>query len=389
MRHLVLAVISVFGFWLTGCQSNGPSFDPRSPVQGYTPRELGAMTNTLDLEEQAFTNYPRAQGLSAEMLQPPTAPYRLGPGDSIDVEILGEANSRFPATVGPDGKIYYGLLPGTFVWGLTLGETKEVLEKGLQKYVRVAPDVTVTLRQVNSKTVWVLGNVTTPGVYPLGTPLTLLEAITTAGGPLGGGMAGGAPGAALAPEGIIDLQRSFVMREGKMLPVSFDRLLRAGDFSQNIYLQPNDFVYLRSGVTRNVYVIGAVTLPTILPYQDQLSLAGAIASCQGTVRYAHLAQVAVIRGSLTEPRVAVVDFKQIMNGQLPDVRLQPGDIVYVPYVPWRRVAMLLESMLDSFVLTTAANGAYTIAYPNAIPYGPSVPTGGQAPPPVVPPNPGQ
>jgi polysaccharide biosynthesis/export protein len=375
MRYLVFTAIYCAGLWLTGCQSDGPAFDPRSPVKGYTPRELGAMTNTVDIEEQAFTNYHRASGVSADMLQPSKEAYRLGPGDVIEVEILGEAGSRSTITVGPDGKIYYGLLPGTFVWGLSLGETKDTLEKGLQRYVRVAPDVAVTLRQVNSKTVWILGNVATPGVYPLSTPLNLLEAITTAGGPLGGGAAVAGPGAAQAPEGMIDLQRSFVMRDGKLLPIDFDRLLRSGDFSQNVYLRANDFVYLRSGVTRNVYVIGAVTLPGILPYQDPLPLAAAISSCGGTVRFAHLAQVAIIRGSLTEPRMAVVDFKQIINGQVPDVRLQPGDIVYVPYVPWRKVAMLLESMLDSFVLTTAANGAYQIAYPNAIPLGPTVPTG--------------
>ncbi len=385
MKSLFFVAIASAGLCLTGCQSKGPAFDPRASVQGYTPRELNALTNTADLEQQAFTNYPRTQGLTAEMLQPPKDAYRLGPGDVIELEILGEVGSRSLLTVGPDGKIYYGLLPGTVVWGLTLGETKDTLEKALQKYLKVPPDITVTLRQVNSKTVWVLGNVATPGVYPLGTPLTLLEAIATAGGLHGGGAAVGSP----VLDDMVDLQRSFVMRDGKLLPVSFERLLRAGDFSQNIYLQANDFVYLRSGVTRNVYVIGAVSLPTIVPYHDEITLGGAIASCMGPVRYAYLSQVAVIRGSLTEPKMAVVDYNQIREGVVPDVRLQPGDIVYVPYVPWRKVAMLLERMLDSFVLTTAANGAYQLAYPNAIPVGPVVPTGGAAPPPVPPPNPAQ
>ena len=58
-----------------------------------------------------------------------------------------------------------------------------------------------------------------------------------------------------------DLQNSFVMREGQLLKVDFYKLLRQGDLSQNIYLQPDDFVYVRSASARNVYVLGAV--PTV------------------------------------------------------------------------------------------------------------------------------
>src|SRR5208282_1313822 len=165
-----------------------------------------------------------------ELLRPSEAPFTLGPGDRVEIELLGTTNSRSITTVGPDGKIYYYLLPGTDVWGLTLTETRDLLQKDLGKYV-TEPQVTVTLREVSSKHVWLLGRLNHPGVYPMAAPLSLLEAI---------GLAGGTASSAnqITMQDLADLRHSFVMRQGQFLPVDFYRLLREGDTTQNIYLQP-------------------------------------------------------------------------------------------------------------------------------------------------------
>ena len=290
---LLSALLLVF---LSACHSYGPRFDARQPETGVlATNEAAGVFQTVSTTNQ----------IQPDWLQPSKDLYRLGPGDVIEVESLGEAGSRSSLVVGPDGKVYYGISPGTFVWGLTLTETRETLLKELQKFLRVAPDLTVTLQSVSSQTVWILGNVQSPGVYPLATPLNLLEAILMAGGALN--VTGG-------QEGICDLRRSFVMRDGSLLPVDFDALLRRGDMSQNIYLRPNDFVYLRSGLTQNVFVLGAVGAPNVVPFSHQLSLMAAIMSAGGTVPYAHTRQVAIIRGSLSRPRIAVVDFKNIIEG---------------------------------------------------------------------------
>ena len=64
---------------------------------------------------------------------------------------------------------------------------------------------------------------------------------------------------------LADLRHSFVMRQGQSLPVDFYRLLREGDTSQNIYLQPDDFVYVPSALSQQVYVLGAVRFPAPCP----------------------------------------------------------------------------------------------------------------------------
>jgi protein involved in polysaccharide export with SLBB domain len=373
------------GYWilaclLVGCRSAPPRLALTGarlePVSTAAPSSASKLAR---LDESAFTQVAPTNALRSEWLQPPTNLFRLGPGDVITIENLGEpAAGATTAVVGPDGKIYYSLLPGISVWGLTLTETKELLEKELSRFTRVKPELSVTLRTVGSKRCWILGSVTAPGVYSLATPMTLLEAITLAGGPVA------TPGSA---SGMPDLRKSFVLRNGQPLPVDFTALLTRGDFSQNIYLQPDDLVYLKASPVPDVYVLGAVRAPTVLPYSDRLSLLSAIAAAGGTIEYANVWHVAVVRGALTAPRIALVDYRAIRRGAALDVRLEPGDVVYVPFVPFRPLAVLAQAVVRQLALQLTANAAYDLVYPNAFPVAPGVPVGQPITPPVTPPPP--
>ena len=66
-------------------------------------------------------------------------------------------------------------------------------------------------------------------------------------------------------------------------------------------------------------------------------------------------QVAIVRGSLSEPKIAVVDFKAIVTGHAPDVRLEARDVVYVPFSPYRTLERYAKLITDTFVRTVAAN----------------------------------
>lgn len=328
----LLSAALVFAF-ATGCKTTGPTFDPRS-----TPANAG-MTN--------FVSVGETNRINPQWLTPPTEPFRLGPGDKIEIEVLGLADSRKTTFVCPDGKIYYDLLPGLDVWGLTLAETKALLERELAAYYQ-RPQVAVNLRGVESKRVWVLGRLNRCGAFPLTGPMTVIEAISQAGGLFTSRFTG-------STEELADLNHSFLIRNGEMLPVDFQRLLREGDTSQNIYLRPDDFLYLPSSLSKEVYVLGAVNRPSPLGFVDHMGLTAAIAKALGTQPSAYLSHVAIVRGSLSEPRIAIVDFKAIMTGKQPDVRLEPRDIVYVPYTPYRTLEKYAKMITDTFVRTVAAN----------------------------------
>jgi polysaccharide export outer membrane protein len=319
----------------TGCQipkfSNAPRFEPRA---------TGVFSN-------AATGINLSRQLDPNLLQPKRDLFTLGPGDRIQVEIIGQPTSSTDVTVGPDGKIYYDLLPGTDVWGLTIGQTKRLLETGLDKFTAGA-QVSITLRAVGSKYLWMLGSLDRPGIYPMTAPTTLLEAMSLAGGTRR------AQSAATTVD-IADLRHAFVIRNGAPLPVDFQRLLEQGDMSQNIYLQPDDFVYVPSGAAREIYLFGAVRTPRAMALSETPTLVAAITAGGGTLRDAFISQVAIVRGSLTKPEIAVVNYQDILEGRAGDIQLEPRDIVFVPNSPYRFLRNYVDVVLNTFVFTAAAN----------------------------------
>jgi polysaccharide biosynthesis/export protein len=340
------------------------------------PSPAPVALNTVDLTNR----------LDPGLLRPATNLFTLGPGDKVEVEILGEPVSKAATVVAPDGKIYYNLLPGIDVWGLTLGQARERLERGLAEYVREPPQVSLVLRDVESRHIWILGHVQAPGIYPLAAPMTLLEALARAGGTLN--LSSFRQGEAFgAGDELADLRRSFVLRHGKMLPVDFQRLLQSGDLSQNIYLEPDDFVYLPAASASEVYVLGAVAQGRAVPYKEGMTVAAAVASAYGTITGAYLQHVAVVRGSLSHPQVAIVNYKYVIRGMASDIALKPGDIVYVPFSPYRYITKYAQLVVDTFVSSAAINGGTSLIGQPAGAAGIFIPVGSgvQVIPPVNPP----
>lgn len=369
MKRLLLASCAVTLLTvLAGCASSGHHSATFSSTTA-----SNAATTTLTLTNQ----------LSADLLRPGDNLFTLGPGDRVEIEIIGTPSSRALTSVGPDGKLYYNLLPGLDVWGLTLAQTRELLEKGLGKYLS-EPHVTLTLREVGSKYVWLLGRLGRPGIYPITGPMTLLEALTRAGG---SARSSSTSGSQFSMQELADLRHSFVMRQGQLLPADFQRLLREGDMSQNIYLQPDDFVYVPSALNQQVFVLGAVRFPRAVPYTEGMTLISAISGANGAVKIdwlsqtytalspdAYLSHVAVVRGSLVQPQLTVVDANAIIKGHGPDVPLEPGDIVYIPNAPLSTLKRYFNLIVNTFITTVAANAGLQAGGQQTV--GVAVPVGG-------------
>lgn len=347
------AAVVCFAFALaamlvTGCQKPGPQFNPYISHYAINP----------EFQTVSLTNQ-----LNPSLFQPPASSYTLGPGDQIEIEQIDETNSRTDLTVGPDGKIYYNLLPGMDVWGMTLPQVSDAVQKGLSQFIREPPRVGVSLHAVESRRFWVLGRVQSPGVYTMTNATTLLEAIAMAGGTanLSGAKDIGGAG---ANDELADLRRSFIVRKGHVLPVDFQALIFNGDLSQNIYVEPDDFIYFQTATAREVYVFGAVLTPSAIPFQGGMTMMTAIAGANGTAREAYLSHVAVVRGSLAEPRVAIVNYKDVLGGQVPDVLLEPGDIVFVPFEPYRYLVRYVNLIVNTFASSAAIDGGILAVSPN-------------------------
>jgi hypothetical protein len=86
-----------------------------------------------------------------------------------------------------------------------------------------------------------------------------------------------------------------------------------------------------------------------------MTVAAAVASAYGTIKGAYMRHVAVVRGSLDHPEVAVIDYKAVIRGEAQDMALLPNDIVYVPFSPYRYLERYVEVIVNTFVASAAIN----------------------------------
>ena len=108
--------------------------------------------------------------------------YVIGPQDTLHINVWKEADLSSSVPVRPDGKISIPLLNDVQAAGLTAMQLANSITSGLKKYVD-DPRVTVVVTAINSRRVYVLGEVRHPGGFSLLPNMTISQAIADAGGP--------------------------------------------------------------------------------------------------------------------------------------------------------------------------------------------------------------
>lgn len=111
----------------------------------------------------------------------PPGDYVIGPEDVLGILFWRDEALSGDVMVRPDGKISIPLMNEIVVAGLTPEQLRAKLLEEAKKFVE-EPNVTVVVRQINSRKVFITGQVTRPGAYPLTSPATVLQIIAVAGG---------------------------------------------------------------------------------------------------------------------------------------------------------------------------------------------------------------
>jgi polysaccharide export outer membrane protein len=159
---------------------------------------------------------------------PTTGSYVIGASDVIAVAVFKEPTLSSSLLVRPDGMISMPLLGDVKASGKTPLQLADEIAVKLKKYIQ-DPNVTVVLSQINSKKVYLMGEVGKTGPVEMTPGMTLLEAIATAGG--------------LTP--YANAKRIYILRNegGKQqkIPVQYKQALR-GDGSLNLTLNPGDTI---------------------------------------------------------------------------------------------------------------------------------------------------
>jgi polysaccharide export outer membrane protein len=158
-----------------------------------------------------------------------SSPYLIGATDVLNIYVWKEPDLTQDVTVLPDGKITFPLIGEIQAQGRTVTELKKDITDKLKDYV-TAPEVTVVVREINSRRIYTLGKLATPGIYPLVPGMTVLQALSTAGG---------------LAEWADEKNIRVIRREGgKEVQYRFNYkdFIAGKDIEQNILLKPNDTI---------------------------------------------------------------------------------------------------------------------------------------------------
>jgi len=108
--------------------------------------------------------------------------YQIGPGDVLQIIVWKEPEATVPqVVVRADGKVGLPFVKEVDLAGLTSAKAEEAITSGLKPFIN-EPDVTVIVREVHSKRIYMVGAVKREGPIDLKYPMTMLQALSEAGG---------------------------------------------------------------------------------------------------------------------------------------------------------------------------------------------------------------
>jgi len=154
--------------------------------------------------------------------------YVIGPDDVLHVAVWKEPDLSATLPVRPDGKISLPLLNDVQAAGLSPQQLGVSLTEKLKKYI-ADPRVTVVVATINSKRIYLTGEVSHAGAMPMLPNMTVLQALSSAG-----------------ISQFANTKRIYVLRteNGKQqkLPVNYSKLVKGEQIEQNYLLQPGDTI---------------------------------------------------------------------------------------------------------------------------------------------------
>ncbi len=316
VRTLLLALAAVLV--LTGCYS-----DRWTGNYDDIP-ELGLDEASADkaTAQESPDVLKAREDLLRKIAAEPMPAYTINGGDKLEVMVYSHPDLTTKTVVTPDGNLGLVLIGQVKVKGLTLAEASAKIEKVLSRYIR-NPRVGLMPLEIASETATVAGAIQKAGIYPITDGMRLADIFARAGG-----------GASRYYDGqtvsVVDYEHSLFIRNQKPIPVDFRRAIEKADPLHNVKLRSGDYIYVASRDDSMVYLTGEVKKTVSRFWNSELGLLELLAAGEGLAEN-HWSHAIIIRNGGGKGNVFKVDLDGIFRGRVPDVRLRPGDIVYIPH----------------------------------------------------------
>ncbi len=280
--------------------------------------------------------------------------YVIGAGDKFIFNVYDEDDlSEKGILVKPDGTVTLKLIGDVRIAGLTADSAARVIEERYRKYVKY-PKVALMPMELRSANFTIIGKVGKPGNYSIRRGMRITDAVATAQGLATGIFQNNTVEMA-------DLEHSYLIREGRIIPAEFVKAIREGNLLHNVILKDGDYIYIPSSMNKEVFVVGEVVSPGYIGFKESLSLIQAMAYAKGP-KETSCSQVIIVRGSLNHPRVYSMDIDKILSGESRDFLLQPNDVVYFPksvLASWNKIVNLLMPTLQAAIMGTTLQSKLT------------------------------
>jgi polysaccharide biosynthesis/export protein len=368
--RLALAVIIVLKLLSPGVVWSQTS-ERRDPGIPYNYQPMKWLGTHLPKQTAWFQRLP---GISAD--------YKLGAGDMIKIDIVGNAELSQVCKIENSGKIALPLIGEILTTGLTAEELETEIATGLRNnHLMNDPEVLVYIESYEAKPVYIVGEVDNPGEYVMSQQLTLMDALF-----LAGGLDITASRYGFLHRRITKSGKETALPEGEPIqtkpvfnilmnsPVGQDILLKnpeiaspdtevikidlqpfkeGGILAPNVTLQKGDvFVIPR----RNIdffYVIGEVVSPGAFEVpngEDSLLASQAISWARGPSKTAKMSKGIIVRYDSNGKRIEKkVDYAAILQGRQADFAVLPNDIIFIPGSKTKTLGYGLLGLIPSSV----------------------------------------
>src|SRR5580692_7881795 len=254
---------------------------------------------------------------------PVPANYVLGPGDELLIHVWGKIDLDTRVTVDRNGQVFVPTIGNLTVAGLRFDQLQSFLHSAIATLYKDF-DLNVSLGQLRSIQVFVLGSARQPGVYTISSLSTLVNALFTSGGPSATGS-----------------MRHIQLRRSDQVVTEFDLydLLRKGDKSHDVQLLPGDVIYIPPAGPQ-VAILGSVNEPGIYELRGDTTIAAALSDAGGLTGLAEADRV-LLEQIENHRRRGVDDFPLDRSGL--ERMLKDGDMLRVfPISPQFDNAVMLR-----------------------------------------------
>ena len=307
-----------------------------------------APPSTVELKKNPIT-------ILKELEPAADAPYELGRGDEISIEVIGRPELTSKHIIGPDGKVTLPVVGDVLVADKTREAAAAEIQTALSNYYQ-GVTVSVAVDKYSSNHILLLGAVANPGVMLFDRTPTLLEVISRGGMQTQPTTPGGGPSPSTSPARPVTFPDECIIYRGSniMFTVELKALLEENNGLADYRLKRDDIVYV-PGQTKFVSILGMVGKPGTLRLDNKSTLPQLLAEAGGpTEKAGQYPKIQIIhRGTDKGPGTTqIVSYKDILQPKPLDLTLHSGDIIYVPESGLSHVSYVVQTISPLVNLVT-------------------------------------